>query len=64
MEIQPYLFYFKIILFFFFFFSSFEREFVAMPLKVKSYYPLLNISGPHNRSPPLRPTSLTLNKTL
>ncbi len=61
MEIQRYLFYFKIILFFSF--SSFECNFVAMPLKVR-YYPLLNISGPHNRSPPLRPTSLTLNKSL
>lgn len=45
MEIQRYLFYFKIILFFSF--SSFERNFVAMPLKV-CYYPLLNISGPQN----------------
>lgn len=61
MEIQRYSFYFKIILFFSL--SSFERNFVAMPLKVH-YYPLLNISGPQNRSPPLRPTSLTLNKTL
>lgn len=33
MEIQRYLFYFKIILFFSF--SSFERNFVAMPLKVR-----------------------------
>lgn len=61
MEIQRFLFYFKIILFFSF--SSFERNFVAMPLKVRCYPPL-NISGPHNRSPPLRSTSLTLHKTL
>lgn len=33
MEIQRYLFHFKIILFFSF--SSFERNFVAMPLKVR-----------------------------
>lgn len=61
MEIQLYLFYFKIILFFHLVLLSV----ILLPclLKVR-YYQLLNISGPHNRSPPLRPTSLTLNKTL
>lgn len=59
MEIQPYLFYFKIILFSFSF-SSHEHYFLAMPLKVR-YSPL---SGPLTRSPPVRPTTLTLNKTL
>lgn len=64
MEIQRHLFYFKIILFFFSHWLLLSVILLPCLLKVRYYPLLLNISGPHSRSPPLRPTSSTLNKTL